>query len=373
MPAIAFAQPMPPDARRDLLIALNRASGLGRPSLCRLALELDGWLGESAAKAGRAAAIGVPAAQLARARALVAEAPRLAAEEKARAERGGLRILTLLDADYPTALSELALPPPVLYLRGQVEVLRQLRTVAIVGARRMNAYGRECTRHFAGGLARAGLCIVSGFAIGIDSLAHDTAIENGVPTVAILGCGLDVDYPAGSRERAAAIAGSGALITEFPLGCQPRPLNFPIRNRLIAALAEATLVIQAKLRSGSLITAGHALDLGRDVFAVPGPIFDELAMGSNELIAAGAHPALCARDLLDRLGIAPPAGSAPAGAEPAGHPILAALAGRRDGLLAEDLSTALGEPLDQVLGALLELELEGRIERRPGPLFALRG
>jgi DNA processing protein len=238
----------------------------------------------------------------------------------------------------------------------------------------MNAYGQECTRHFAGELARAGLTIVSGFAIGIDSLAHDTALECSAPTVAVLGCGLDADYPAGSRERAAAIASTGAVVTEFPLGCHPKPMNFPIRNRLIAALADATLVIQARLRSGSLITAGHALDLGREIFAVPGAIFDELAMGTNELIAAGAHPALCARDLLERLGIAATAAPPSSRTVPpaSGNPLLDRLTGSRDGLLAEDLATATGQPLDRVLGALLELELEGRIERRPGPLYVAR-
>lgn len=362
---------------QDLLIALNLGH-LTRPAFCRLALEMDTWLAEPDAAAA-ASRTGVPAGQIAKAWALLPAAARLAGEERGRAAGLGVHILTRLDPGYPAALGELALPPPVLYLRGRPEALLARRAVAIVGSRRMDAYGGECARHFAGELARAGLPIVSGFAIGIDSLAHEIALENGGATLAVLGCGLDLDYPAGSRGRAASIAETGALITEFPLGCQPRPYNFPIRNRLIAALADATLVIQAKLRSGSLITAGHALDLGRDVFAVPGRIFDELAMGNNRLIADGAHPALCARDLLERLGIEAPSPkaaracpAATAAPPPPGNPLLARLAAVPDGLLADDLATALDQPLDRVLGALLELELEGRVERRPGPLYVAR-
>jgi DNA processing protein len=361
----------------DLLIAMNLDRRLSRPALCRLAGELDAWTGpgDLAACARR---IGVPAGQLARAREIQGRAARIAGEERRKAEQQEVRIVTRADDDYPAALLELALPPAVLYLRGRPGALEPRRALAIVGARKMDGYGRECARHFAHELAEAGVSIVSGFAIGIDSLAHDAAIEAGGATVAVLGCGLDIDYPAQSRTRAAAIAEKGALVSEFPLGWQPRPYNFPIRNRLIAALSGATLVIQAKLRSGSLITAHHALDLGRDVFAVPGRIFDELAMGTNNLIADGAHPARCAKDILERLGIDVPAATPPATEAPAPakagkpDPLLSCLALHRDGMLAEDLATELGQDLDLVLGALLELELEGRVERRPGPLYVAR-
>ena len=365
---------------QDLLIALTLDPRLGRAALSRLAGELGAWKGGDVKTC--AARIGVPASQIARAREIERRAGQLAGEERRRAEEQQVRIVTRLDEDYPAALLELPLPPAVFYLRGRPEALEPRRALAIVGARRMDAYGRECARHFAFELAKEGVLIVSGFAIGIDSLAHDAALEAGGATLAVLGCGLDIDYPAQSRARAAAIAEKGALISEFPLGWQPRPFNFPIRNRLIAALADATLVIQAKLRSGSLITAHHALDLGRDVFAVPGRIFDELAMGTNNLIADGAHPARCAKDILERLGIEAAAPRAETPALPmeassitkAGkpNPLLSRLALHRDGMLAEDLATELGQSLDQVLGALLELELEGRIERRPGPLYVAR-
>jgi DNA processing protein len=361
----------------DLLIAMNLDRRLGRPALCRLAGEIAAWTG-AGDLASCARRIGVPAGQIARAREIGSRAARLAGEERRKAEELEVRILTRADHDYPAALEELALPPAVLYQRGRPEALAPRRALAIVGARKMDGYGRECARHFAHELAKAGVSIVSGFAIGIDSLAHDAAIEAGGATVAVLGCGLDIDYPAQSRARAAAIAEKGALISEFPLGWPPRPYNFPIRNRLIAALSGATLVIQAKLRSGSLITAHHALDLGRDVFAVPGRIFDELAMGTNNLIADGAHPARCAKDILERLGIEAPAAPLLATEAPAPvkagkpNPLLSCLAQHRDGMLAEDLAAELGQDLDQVLGTLLELELEGRVERRPGPLYVAR-
>lgn len=373
------ASPSPPCPARSLLIALSLGQRLARTAVCRLALDPAAWLGE-ANPAAAAARLGLPVAQVAKARQIARDAVRLAAEEEARAAALGCLILTRLDDGYPPALAQLALPPPLLYLRGRPEALARRPSVAVVGARRMDGYGREAARHFAGALARAGVVVVSGFAIGIDSAAHDAALEEGGATVAVLGCGLDVDYPAGSRGRAAAIAEKGALITELPLGTPPRPLNFPIRNRLIAALAEATLVIEARLRSGSLSTAGHALELGRDVYAVPGRIFDELASGTNRLIADGAHPALGAADLLERLGIAapavPPAGSTAAASPRApafsDHPLLAHLARTRDGMVAEDLADAVGQPLEQVLGALLELELAGRVDRRPGPVYVAR-
>jgi len=371
--------------RQDLLIALNLNPRISRPALCRLAGELETWIAEPDPKRC-AAEIGVPALQIARAREILPQAARLAGEERLKAEQQNVTILTSLGEHYPKALGQLSLAPPVLYLRGRLESLEPTRAIAIVGSRKMDAYGRECAKYFAGELASAGLMIVSGFAIGIDSLAHDCALEAGGMTLAVLGCGLDIDYPSGSRARAAGIAKNGALITEFPLGCQPRPFNFPIRNRLIAALADATLVIQAKKRSGSLITAHHALDLGRDIFAIPGRIFDELAMGTNELIADGALPALCVQDILERFGIESPPKKEPLPASPAseadlalpkapkakGNPLLEQLLKTSDGMLAEDLAVALTLPLDQILGGLLELELEGRIERHPGPVYLAR-
>jgi DNA processing protein len=192
----------------------------------------------------------------------------------------------------------------------------------------------------------------------------------------VLGCGLGVRYPADNHRRLTGpiVAGGGALVSELPMGAPPGKLNFPIRNRIIAALAGATLVVEAAARSGSLITARCALELGREVLALPGRVFDETAMGCNALIAAGARPALQPRDVLDELGLAAPPAGAPA---PPPLPGLAARLwlelppGARRG--AEELAGRASAPIDEVLAALLDLELGGWVARFPGPLYARRG
>jgi DNA processing protein len=249
--------------------------------------------------------------------------------------------------------------------------------VAVVGSRRADAYGREAADLFARALAAAGVTVVSGFAQGIDAAAHRSALAApGGRTVAVLGCGLGVDYPRGHGRLADEIAGRGAVMTEFPCGLIPRAWHFPLRNRSLAALAAGTLVVQAALRSGSLITARHALDLGRDVWAVPGRIFDESSLGANALIREGAqlvqHPA----DLLELL--LPTAAAAqlalpPASPEPEPPPGFAGqvLAEIPPGAprLAEEIAARLESPVDRVLAALLELELAGWVKRMPGPVY----
>jgi DNA processing protein len=263
--------------------------------------------------------------------------------------------------------------------------------VAIVGSRRADPYGREVAELFGRELAEAGLAVVSGFARGIDAAAHRGALSAERPadeptepgdgsclTAAVLGSGLGVDYPREHRRLGERIAAGGSLVSEFPCGLEPRAWHFPVRNRLIAALAGATLVVRAAPRSGSLITARFALDLGREVLAVPGRIFEERSAGTNALIADGAHPALAPRDVLEVLGAAPPmAGTG--GPARAAEPLPPGLRGRAlaamvpgDAVAPEALAAGLGEPVDRVLGALLELELEGRIRREPGPAYVRR-
>jgi DNA processing protein len=377
---------------RQVLIAVNAADRITRAALCRLGGCLDAWLeaGEDAA-AELAPALGVPARQLRRALALRPRAAALADRELERARRHRCRIVTLLDRDYPAPLREHALPPPVLYCRGR---LPDRPAVAIVGARRMDAYGKEAAEVFARRLAAAGLTVVSGFARGIDTAAHLAALtaETGV-TVAVLGCGLDVDYPRGSSRLAERIAERGAMVSEFGFGAEPLPWRFPIRNRVIAALSLGTLVVQATARSGSLITAHQALELGRDVYAVPGRIFDDLSQGTNALIADGALIARRPEDVLESLpllqqqelfpsrketGAATTAATAPpsrrsdaaVGEPPDGFPgrVLEAVPAG-DGRTSEDLAAAVGAPVDRVLAALLELELQGWVRREPGPVY----
>lgn len=361
--------------RRDLLIALNAAPEISRPAVYRLAQEMDRWTGQPDAPPERlAAAAGVPRAQIRKALAILPGAVEAAARATAETERLGGRILTLEDAGYPAGLRHLTPPPPVLYIRGEIP---ETPAAAIVGSRKADAYGREAAELFARTLASAGVTIVSGFAQGIDAAAHRAAMAApGGRTVAVLGCGLGVDYPRGHARLAEEIAGRGALVSEFPCGLIPRAWHFPLRNRSIAALAAATLVVQAAPRSGSLITARHALDLGRDVWAVPGRIFDEGSLGANALIREGAQLAQHPMDLLEMLlpraaaQLALPLPADPGPEPPPGFPgqVLAEIptTGSR---LAEEIAVRLDVPIDRVLTALLELELGGWAKRLPGSAY----
>lgn len=377
---------------RDLVIALSAAHRLERDALYRLTARLDAW---STAEPGAelAARLGVRPVQLRRAAEIRAQAPALAARERHRAEREGARLVTLLDPDYPARLRDLSSPPPVLALRG---TLPEGRAVAVVGARKMDAYGHEATELFTSRLAKAGVAIISGFARGVDAVAHRSALLAGGETVAVLGCGLDVDYPRGHRDLRRDIGGGdgrpsrGALVSEFPFASPPRPWHFPVRNRIIAALAEIVLVIQGKLRSGSMSTAHHALELGRDVFAVPGRIFDEMSMGTNALLADGALMACCPEDLLEALGLIPQAPRqtelfSTLSAEPATQPapppmpppegaageLWAAMPTGRPQTV-EDLAERIETSVDRVLALLLELELSDRVRREAGPVYVRR-
>ena len=211
-------------------------------------------------------------------------------------------------AGYPALLRELHDPPPRLYLRGGPPGFLDLPAVAIVGARSCSPYGAQVAREVARELAAAGVIVVSGLARGVDGEAHRGALAAGGLTVAVLGCGIDRDYPRAHAQLAARIAESGAVVSEYPPGIEPSPWRFPARNRIVAGLARATVVVEARERSGALITADFALELGREVFAVPGEITSALSAGTNDLIRQGATPLLTADDVLEALGLerAPP-------------------------------------------------------------------
>ena len=224
------------------------------------------------------------------------------AAEWARLERLGVRVITLDDAAYPDHLREIADPPPVLYVKG--ELLSADRwAVAVVGTRRVTADGRQVVERLVPEMARAGVTIVSGLARGTDALAHRVALEAGGRTLAVLGSGLDRIYPTEHAGLAREIVGRGALLSEFPLGTPPDALNFPRRNRIISGLAMGTLVVEAGETSGALITADFALEQGRDVFAVPGSILSPASEGPNRLIKEGAKPVTCAQDILEELNL----------------------------------------------------------------------
>ncbi|MBI4213160.1 MAG: DNA-protecting protein DprA [Chloroflexi bacterium] len=201
---------------------------------------------------------------------------------------------------YPTRLAEIFDPPPVLYVRGELTAADE-QALAIVGTRGASGYGKMAAEQIAGDLAKAGVTIVSGLALGVDTAAHRAALEAGGRTLAVLGNGLDRVYPSQNARLAEQIAQHGALVTEFPLGIKPDAMNFPRRNRIISGLTWGTLVVEAGDRSGALITAAFAAEQGREVLAVPGNIFSPKSKGTNALIRDGATPVATAEDVLAEL------------------------------------------------------------------------
>lgn len=214
----------------------------------------------------------------------------------------GVEVLTWEDGGYPSHLKEIDQPPPVLYVRGCLKPEDEW-AVAIVGTRRVTAYGRQVAEEVATTLARNGVTIVSGLARGVDSIAHQAAINASGRTLAVLGSGVDIVYPPENRRLAAQIMEQGALVSDYALGTQPDGLNFPPRNRLISGLSMAVIIVEAGLTSGALITAAFAAEQGRDVFAVPGNINAPQSQGTNRLIRDGAQPLLDPQDVLEALNL----------------------------------------------------------------------
>lgn len=207
-------------------------------------------------------------------------------------------LITITDDDYPELLRNIFDPPLVLYCRGKRELLKS-QCMAVVGSRHPTDYGREVTQKLTGELVEAGYTIVSGFAQGIDSEAHLSAIKSGGNTIAVFGSGIDVIYPAGNKELYTELINSQLIITEFPPETKPFKFNFPQRNRIISGLSKGVLVVEATLKSGSLITARCALEQGRDVYAVPGMITSSRSQGCHYLIKEGAKPIESVKDIID--------------------------------------------------------------------------
>jgi DNA processing protein len=266
------------------------------------------------------------------------------------------RLLPRTDPRYPARLARLADAPPLLFVRG--EPCFDMPTVALVGARAATTAGRRFARELAFELAAAGVCVASGLARGIDAEAHRGALDAGGKSVAFLGCGIDRVYPPEHARLAAALARAGAVFSEFPLAVPPRAPHFPLRNRLISACADAVVVVEARERSGTLVTARHALDQGVDVWAAPGPLYAPSHTGSNGLLRDGAAPLVAAEDLLASLSIAPRPVEPATGVAPA-DPILRVL---RDAPSTRDeLARAFGTTPEGLAARLLELELAGRV------------
>lgn len=355
-------------SERDMWLAVSGTPGIGPRSFYQL-LELFGrlehfWRASETEVRERAAALGARRLQ---ALLLTRQAFNLEATLE-RLARAKVKYVTLLDADYPENLKTIFDPPPVLYYRGELRAEDAL-AVAIVGSRRATPYGREAATRLARELARAGVTVVSGLARGIDSCAHRGALAGGGRTLAVLGSGLDVIYPPENARLYAEIAENGAVISEFPLGAAPEPGHFPLRNRVISGLSRAVVVVEAARTSGSLITADCALEQGREVLAVPGPITSPMSWGTNNLIKQGAKLLQEAADVLASLGVPSPE------AEEAAKPDLTSQEEKVYSFFSEralhidELVRLSGLTAQEVTAILMMLELKGLVRQLPGKMF----
>jgi DNA processing protein len=369
---------IPPTRLRALLDAANGDPlEVFRLPLNMLAMPPIGLTAKQAARLKEAAAAPLP--------------PRLLEQAKSL----GASVVTFRDPSYPANLVPLSDAPPLLFVRGALHPDDRF-SVAIVGSRRATNYGREASNRFAQALAERGLCIVSGGALGIDTSAHQGALASGGRTIAVLGCGIDVGYPAENRALfAKAVERGSAVISEFPMGTKPEPWRFPTRNRIIAGIARATLVIETPEDSGALITARNAGEYGRDVWVVPGPIDSGRSRGGHKLVQDGAGLADSPNDILYALGISTEEISPPAhaprsrdviqpkllSAEPEvalPPPLPANLSPDEARLLPhfdlsprhlDEASTASGLSAPQATVAATLLEMKSLIRRQPGNLF----
>jgi DNA processing protein len=268
------------------------------------------------------------------------------------------------DAEFPPLLAAIHDPPKCLFLRGTGSPALLTRpTVAVVGARSCSPYGAHVSRLLGRELAAAGAVVVSGLARGVDAEAHRGALDAGGATVAVLGCGIDRDYPASNRGLASAIAEGNLIASEYEPGIEPSPWRFPARNRIIAGLSKAVVIVEARSRSGALITADFALEEGREVFAVPGEITSALSAGTNDLIRLGATPLTKPDDVLEALGLERPPPPPPELTEAAAR----VLAEVRDAPAAiDELSRTTGLAAGSVAAALSELELAGLVAEFAG-------
>lgn len=274
------------------------------------------------------------------------------------AERCVARLVLRGDDDYPRALLDLGDAPPFLFTSGDLSLLSRA-CVAIVGTRRCTQYAERVTREIAGALARAGVCVVSGMATGVDGVAHLAALESHGATAAVLGTGVNVAYPAAHRALHRRIGADGVLLSEHLPGERAHAGAFPRRNRIVAALAQATIVVEAGVKSGALITASHALDLGRSVAAVPGPIDVPQSAGSNELLRDGATVIASVADALALVGATAPVRRMPE-MPPDERAVWDALGA--GGLDADTLTVRSGLPAARCLAAITALEVAGAVE-----------
>lgn len=290
------------------------------------------------------------------------------------AGRLGIKIVTLDNPVYPERLRHIHSPPLVLYVKGLLDTLNT-PGIAIVGSRAASSYGRRVAAKMSHGLAGLGFTVISGLALGIDSEAHQAAMEADGRTIAVLGCGLDVLYPSANRRLFERIPTAGALVSEYPLGTKPDSFRFPARNRIISGLALGVLIVEASQRSGSLITAQHALEQGREVFAVPGQVDSVKSAGAHTLVQQGAKLVQSVADIVEELS---PTGPYPAGDREKSATPLPQMSAAETELLAflevyprpiDEIVRASGLAPQKVSELLLMLELKDVVEAQPGQCY----
>lgn len=284
-----------------------------------------------------------------------------------RLESAGVHVLTWEDEDYPKRLLEIDQPPPVLYVRGEMRPDDDW-AVAVVGTRRITAYGRQITERVAGFLANNGITVISGLARGVDAAAHKAALDTGGRTLAVLGSGVDRIYPPEHRKLAEAVMQNGALLSDYPLGTPPDSMNFPPRNRIISGLAQAVVVVEAGERSGALITARFAADQGREVFAVPGNINAPQSVGANRLIQQGANPLTDPQEILEILNLTMVSQQQNARvvlpADKTEAQLLRII--RQEPIHVDDICNYASMPIEVVTAALTMMELKGMVRQVGG-------
>ena len=356
----------------DAWVALALVEGLSARKALDLAQLFGGAEALLSASSAALRAAGVTEATIA----ALERSRERAARERTEVDRLGATVVGWDAAAYPARLRAIADPPLALFVRGRLDQADAL-AVAIVGARRAGEYGRGIAHELARGLALVGITVVSGLATGIDAAAHRGALAAGGRTLAVMATGIDGVYPAWHRALASEVAGRGALLTEFPCGSPPLQFHFPQRNRIISGLTVGTVVVEAAERSGSLITAQFAVEQGREVFAVPGPIGTPHHRGCHRLVQNGAKLVTSVEDVLDE--IAPALGERLAAVRaqveaaalaPVERALVDVLA--HDVLHVDEIVQRARLDAGQALETLLGLELRGLVEQRPGLRFAAR-
>jgi len=367
------------DSARRFSVRLHLATGVGSVTFRRL---LDHFgEAERVFAASRSALRDVPGVGPKTAEAIFAVDADAVAAEFAAAETHDVRIITFAEADYPVALKNIPDPPPVLYVRGRLEPADAV-AMAVVGSRRCSHYGTEQAGRFGGLFARAGLTVVSGGARGIDTAAHRGALAAEGRTIAVMGCGLAHIYPTENRDLFEQIVDTdrGAVVSALPMDTGVQAQNFPTRNRIISGLAQGVLVVEAARRSGSLVTARHADEQGRPIFALPGRVDSPYSQGANELIRDGAVLVQNLDDVLEQLGGLGETLAAEPTSQPAPPPMPPLDDTERrivdafdhEPLTIDQLAAAAGLPAHQVVAAMTTLTLKGLIAQQPGNVYALK-